>query len=202
MSSALEGVEATPLNPPVPPPTTTTAPPADPAILTAVTTPAEAEIPKVLEMTRDQAAATLRKKGFEAHFVEIEAAGGAPPGRVVAQSPAPGETSRTGVAVWLEVTVGSPASNTPIPDLRGYGAGQAREELEGLGFTVEDTVAAPPAGSLRPDGKPYEGGQVWRTQPGAGELAADGKILVEWAPQSSSPSTTTTTTTSTARPTD
>jgi penicillin-binding protein 1A len=196
MSRALEGVEALPLNPPVPPPTTTTVPPADPEILTQVTQPGLSGVPDVLEMTRDDATAALRRAGFGAEPVEIEATGEEPPGRVVAQSPAPGAESRSGTVVWLEVTAGSPASTTPVPDLRGYGAGQAREELEALGFTVEEAIVAPPAGTLRPDGEAYQGGQVWRTRPGARELAPDGKVLIEWTPQSASPSTTTT------RPTD
>ena len=193
MSRAHDGVEVLPLNPPIPPPTTTTAPPQDPAILTQVTQPGRSEIPDVLEMTRDEASAALGKAGFSARFAETPATGDAPPGRVVAQSPAPGATSRSGSEVWLEVTVGSPASETPVPDLRGYGAGQAREELERLGFTVQESIVAPPAGSLRPDGGTYQGGQVWGTQPAAGELAADGNVVIQWTPQSASSSSTTTT---------
>lgn len=191
MSAAHEGQEALPLNEPVPPPTTTTAPPADPAILTPVTQPAVVTAPDVLNKTRAEATSALQKAGLSARFVEVPA-GDLAPGRVVAQSPPPGKKAPAGTTAWIEITAGSPASGTTVPDLRGYGAGQAREEMEALGFTVEDAVVAPPASLLRPDGEPYEGGQVWRTTPAAGEVSVDGRILLEWTPQSASPVTSTT----------
>jgi len=201
MSSALEGVPATPLYDPAPPPTTTTAPPGDPAVLAPVTTLKKATVPDVLNKTGEQARATLEKAGFAVKRKEVDAGPDAAPGRVVAQSPPSGQAAEGGSTVWVEVTAGSPASRTPVPDLRGYGTGQATDTLTSQGFTVTNEVTAPPAGTLRPDGKAYEGGQVWRTTPAAGELAADGAVRLSSAPQAPAPSTSVPTPTPAPAPT-
>jgi penicillin-binding protein 1A len=192
MASALDGAEPLPLNPPEPPPTTTTAPPEEPAVLTPVTAPpGKRGVPDVTGMTASAASAALKRAGFAVEATEVDLGPTATPGVVSAQSPEASTALAAGATVWVEVTKGHPASKTPVPDLRGFGVGQATSQLQSLGFSVSTAAAVPPAGTLSPSGQPYVGGQVWRTSPAAGELSADGTVRLDFLPQSASPSTTT-----------
>ena len=101
-------------------------------------------------------------------------------------------TMPDGTKVWVEVNKGHPASRTPVPDVRGFGRGQAIEELQALGFDVSARVAEPPSGTLGPNGEPYAGGQVWRTTPAAGELSPDGTVVFDYAAEFPGATTTTT----------
>ncbi|MCB9386549.1 MAG: transglycosylase domain-containing protein [Microthrixaceae bacterium] len=195
MTSALEGLPALPLNPPVPPPTTTTAPPAPPDVLDPVRAPDEIErstVPDVRNMTEAEARSALKRAGFGIGVATVDVGDGADPGRTVAQSPLAGTTMPDGTKVWVEVNKGHPASRTPVPDVRGFGRGQAIEELQALGFDVSARVAEPPSGTLGPNGEPYAGGQVWRTTPAAGELSPDGTVVFDYAAEFPGATTTTT----------
>ena len=192
MSAAMEGLPPEPLNPPLAPPTTTTTSPAPPDILDPLEAQAErgsARVPDVSNMTERNATATLKRAGFVAKTAIVDLGEEAAPGRTVVQSPAAGTSAPAGSTVWIEVTEGSPASRTPIPDLRGYGVGQATDELEELGFKVTTRLTAPPPGSTTPDGSGWSGGQVWRTTPGTGQLAPDGAVVIDYAPEPAPPST-------------
>ncbi|MGI9577568.1 MAG: penicillin-binding transpeptidase domain-containing protein, partial [Microthrixaceae bacterium] len=205
MKSAMEGLSPEPLNPPLPPPTTTTTSPAPPDILDPLEAQRErgnARVPDVSNMIERNATATLRRAGFVVKTAIVDLGEEVAPGRTVIQSPTAGTSAPDGSTVWIEVTKGSPASRTPIPDLRGFGLGQATDQLEELGFTVTTRLTAPPAGSTTPTGTPWSGGQVWRTTPGTGELAADGAIVLDYAPEPAPPTTTSTTTTTQAPPED
>jgi beta-lactam-binding protein with PASTA domain len=140
-------------------------------------------------MVERDATATLKRAGFVVKTAVVDLGEDVAPGRTVMQSPAAGETAPAGSTVWIEITKGSPASKTPIPDLRGFGVRQATDDLEEMGFTVTTRLTAPPAGSTGPDGSAWAGGQVWRTTPGPGELAADGAIVLDYAPQPAPPTT-------------
>ncbi len=192
MSAAMQGMPQEPLNPPLPPPTTTTTSPAPPDILDPLEARAErgtARVPDVSNMVERDATATLKRAGFVVKTAVVDLGEDVAPGRTVMQSPAAGETAPAGSTVWIEITKGSPASKTPIPDLRGFGVRQATDDLEEMGFTVTTRLTAPPAGSTGPDGSAWAGGQVWRSTPGPGELAADGAIVLDYAPQPAPPTT-------------
>jgi penicillin-binding protein 1A len=203
MKSALEGLPVLPLNPPVPPPTTTTTSPEPPDILEPPGSPeteARSEVPEVLDLVGDEAAAVVKQAGFKVRTAIIEAGSDTAPGRAVAQSPAGGSQAPTGSTVWIEVTEGAPASKTPVPDLRGYRRNQAIDELRRLHFEVTTRTSVPPAGTRSPGGSSLTGGQVWRTTPGPGELSPDGTVMIDYVPEGSSPTTNASTTTTTAPP--
>ncbi len=194
MLAAHEGLPELPLNSPVPPPTTTTTTPEPPGILNPVAAAESdkfAKVPDVSQMTRANATSTLERSGFKVKSASVELGEAVLPGRTAAQSPGAGTIARAGSTVWIEVTKGSPASRTPIPDLRGYGLGQATEQLEAQGFTVGKRLLAPPLGTLGPNGAPYGGGQVWATTPAAGQLAPDGNVVLDYAPEPAPAATTT-----------
>lgn len=200
MSSALEGAPALPLNPPEPPPTTTTTSPDPPDILDPPTPPdaeTSSEVPDVVNRIGDDAAAVIKRAGFKVKVATIEGGPDSAPGRAVAQSPPGGSSAPSGSTVWIEVTEGSPASKTPVPDLRGYGRGQAIEELQRLYFEVTTRLSEPPEGSRAPGGGAFAGGQVWRTTPAAGELSPDGTVVIDYTPEPA-PTTTAPTTTTTS----
>ncbi|MCP4435000.1 MAG: hypothetical protein GY812_05770 [Actinomycetia bacterium] len=194
MTLAMDGLPQDPLNAPLPPPTTTTTSPSPPDILDPLeqARTRTARVPDVVNMIERNATASLRRAGFAVEVAIVDLGEEAMPGRTVVQSPPSGAEMTPGSTVWLEVTKGSPASRTPIPDVRGYGTGQAVEELEALGFEVTTRLVAPPEGTLSPAGVPYEGGQVWATSPAIGELAPDGAVVLDYAPEPAPPTTTTT----------
>ncbi|MFV0316368.1 MAG: transglycosylase domain-containing protein [Microthrixaceae bacterium] len=194
MRSALDGLPALPLNPPVPPPTTTTAAPPPPDLLEPLEQREAArrrEVPDVSGMTADSAAAAIKRAGFTSKVRTVDFGSGVDPGRAVAQSPLAGTSMPEGSVVWVEVNDGHPASRTPVPDIRGFGRGQAIEELERLGFDVSARVTTPPSTARAPSGEPYVGGQVWRTTPAAGELSPDGTVVFDYAPEAPVATTTT-----------
>ena len=203
MSAAMDGLPPEPLVAPLPPPTTTTTSPSRPDILDPVEAPIErrrsARVPDVSQMIERNARSTLDRAGFRVKVAIVDLGEEVAPGRTVVQAPSAGATAPSGSTVWIEVTKGSPASRTPVPDLRGYGLGQATDTLEELAFTVTSRLTAPPEGATAPDGGPYAGGQVWRSTPAAGELAPDGAVVLDYAPE---PVPETTTTTTTEAPTE
>jgi penicillin-binding protein 1A len=196
MGRALEGVPPLPLNPPLPPPTTTTTEPGRPAILDPVPPAAggRVTVPDVTGQLGGSAESALQRAGLRVRTVEVDLGPTVAPGRTAAQSPPGGTSVAAGSTVWIEVTEGTPASRLPIPDLRGFGRGQATAELRALGFTVSETREAPPPGTLGPTGVPYVGGQVWKTTPATGEISPDGSVVIHFAPLE--PTTTTTAPTS------
>lgn len=196
MRRALAGSPPLPLTDPaaVPPPTTTV-PPQDEASFAPVTAATRAEVPDVEGRTTDRAVAALRDAGFAVRRVETT---NGRPGTAAGQSPPGGSTAPAGSTVVLEVVPGNFVPDDPVPDLRGFGAEQARRQLNSTGFTVVTETASPPTGALGPTGTPYVPGQVWQTRPAAGERSPDGRVTIVVMPVSAT--TTTSTTTTTTRP--
>ncbi|MFZ4519729.1 MAG: transglycosylase domain-containing protein [Microthrixaceae bacterium] len=200
MRRALAGSPALPLTDPgaVPPPTTTVAP-QDAAAFAPVTAISQATVPDVEGRTTDRALAALRDGGFEVR--RIESTSGRP-GTVAGQSPPGGTSAPVGSTVVVEVVPGTFVPDEPVPDLRGFGAEQARRQLTATGFTVATENAAPPSGTRGPNGAPYVAGQVWQTRPAAGERPTDGRVTIVVMPLSAETTPTAPTTTTTpARPT-
>ncbi len=169
-------------------PTTTTVAPSDQALLSPVTVPGKAKVPDVGGADTRKALAAVRKAGLRAVRVDAAVAG-VGPGTVIGQSPAPGTAVSAGSTVFVESTPGTFVPTSTVPELLGFGSGQARAELERLGFTVRVEPLAAPAGTLRSDGLPYEAGQVWRTTPAAGETSADGVVVITHQVASAAPPT-------------
>jgi penicillin-binding protein 1A len=196
MRRALAGQPALPLSDPAAiPPATTTVPPSDQAQLRPVELSGRATMPDVSGLDRRTAIERIRSAGLTAEEVEGPP-GSAPPGRVAAQSPAPGTGLPAGSKVYIEISPGTVVPTEPVPDVRGFGAGQARTTLEGLGFTVTTENVTPPPGTLRPDGEGYVAGQVWRSSPGGGARSPDGKVVISvmpLTPTSAPPATPSTT---------
>lgn len=169
-------------------PTTTTVAPSNSALLSPVTVPGRVKVPDLGGTDTRKALAAVRKAGLEA--VRVDAAvGGVGPGTVVGQSPAPGTVVKAGSTVFVESTPGTFVPASTVPDLLGFGSGQAKAELERLGFTVRVEPLGTPPGVVRADGLPYEAGQVWRTTPAAGEASTDGVVVITHQVASAAPPT-------------
>jgi penicillin-binding protein 1A len=189
MKKALADQPPLPLvDPTAAPPTTTTVPPSNAALLSPVTVPGDVKVPDVGGRDTRKAIAAVRSAGLEP--VRIDAAvAGVGPGTVTGQSPAPGAPAAAGSKVFIESTPGTFLPTTPVPNVIGFGTGQAQQELESLGYTVRTEAVAAPAGSLRADGLPFEAGQVWRSVPAAGERPADGIVVLSYQVASAAPPT-------------
>nr|HPU38844.1 PASTA domain-containing protein [Microthrixaceae bacterium] len=169
---------------------TTTVAPSNAQVLSPVTAPGTTKVPDVGGTDTRKALSAVKSAGFTA--VRIDAAvTGVGPGTVTGQSPAPGTTATTGSTVFIESTPGTFVPPDAVPDVIGFGSGQARSDLEKLGFTVKVEAVAAPTGSLRKDGKPFEAGQVWRSTPAAGVASADGVVVLSYQVASAAPPTTT-----------
>ncbi|UDY36235.1 transglycosylase domain-containing protein [Dermatobacter hominis] len=171
------------------PPATTTVPSSNAALLSPVTVPGDVKVPDLGGKDTRKAIAAVRSAGLEP--VRIDAAvSGVGPGTVTGQSPAPGASAAAGSKVYVESTPGTFLPATPVPNVIGFGTGQAEQQLESLGYTVRTEAVAAPPGSLRTDGQPFEAGQVWRSIPAAGERPADGVVVLSYQVASAAPPTT------------
>lgn len=169
-------------------PTTTTVPPGNTALLSPMTAPSRVKVPDVGGIDARKALAAVQAAGFVA--VRLDAAvAGVGAGTVVGQSPAPNTTADAGSTVFVEATPGTFAPNAAVPDVTGYGSGQARQLLESMGFTVTAQAEAAPVGSTRDDGQPFDAGQVWRTTPPAGTTPTDGSVTISYQTASAAPPT-------------
>ena len=187
MKQAVKADPPLPLvDPSTAPVATTTVPPSNAALLGPMTEPTKGEMPDVAGMDVRKALARVSAAGLEP--VRLDAApAGVGPGLVVGQSPPSGTKVKAGSKVFVEATPGTFVPSDLIPDVRGYGAGQAEQQLIALGFTVTAEAVAAPAGTLRPDGQPYQAGQVWRSTPTAGQQSPDGRVVLSYQTASAEP---------------
>lgn len=115
-------------------------------------------VPQLYGLTLEEARVAIRERGLSVGGVRGMTSMDADSGRVLAQSPLPGQQLRPGGVVGLGVSSGPPMLR--VPPVAGLGPETARELLEGVGFDVEvqqirsDQVAAgavaradPPAGT-------------------------------------------------------
>jgi penicillin-binding protein 1A len=103
MSAATEAMERRDFVAPVAPTTTTTLPPPTTAP-PPPTTGAPIVVPSVIGAPVEQATATLQGLGFRVTTTQDRGNGGGPPGRVVGQSPEPGQSLGVGAVITLVVT--------------------------------------------------------------------------------------------------
>jgi penicillin-binding protein 1A len=191
MKQALNGQPALPLvDPASTPAATTTVPPSNAALLAPMTPPEQGRVPDLSGLDVRKAVAAVKAAGLTPKRLDATIPG-IGPGVVVSQSPAAGAEARLGSTVYVEATTGSFVPTATVPDLRGFGSGQAQQQLAALGFTVVSEPLPAPAGARRPDGLPYQAGQVWRTTPAAGQRSADGKVVISFQTASAAPVTPT-----------
>ncbi len=171
------------------PPATTPVPPSNAELLSPVTLPGQVKVPDLGGRDTRKAIAAVRSAGLEPVRIDANVAG-VGPGTVTGQSPSPGASAAAGSKVFIESTPGTFLPTTPVPDVVGYGTGQAEQQLESLGYTVRKEAVAAPPGAVRSDGLPFEAGQVWRSVPAAGERPADGVVVLSYQIASAAPPTT------------
>lgn len=111
-------------------------------------------VPRLLGMSRDEAAASLSKIGLEVGEVDRVSHPTAPPGQVVWQDPPAGLGVPEGSLIRFSVSGGP--QRVPVPDLVGYDASIAAQLIEAAGLRigrVDSTQAPVPQGvvvSTRP----------------------------------------------------
>lgn len=91
-------------------------------------------VPEVVSLTKEKAIELIEEAGLTAEVVEEESTT-VEAGRVIRQSPSPGDTIKKGEKVIIVVSTG-PATVT-IPDVVGQDSLTARQTLEELGLVVE-----------------------------------------------------------------
>ena len=91
-------------------------------------------VPELYGQTRDQAETAVRSLGLAIGDVREMQSMGTEAGRVLAQSPLPGQQLLPGSSVDLGVSVGPPELR--VPPLIGLGEPTARDLLESVGFDV------------------------------------------------------------------
>ena len=102
-------------------------------------------VPNIVGMSEVEAREALTEAGFEPDPQPGVTNAEVPAGHIISQDPAAGEELAKGSRVAFVPSLG--AERAVVPDVRGKGSGDARNELEAAGFIVEvyeqhsDTVA-------------------------------------------------------------
>jgi beta-lactam-binding protein with PASTA domain/predicted Ser/Thr protein kinase len=104
-------------------------------------------VPKVVDLTEDEARSTLEALGFKVAVKEQETDDSAKVGEVVAQDPATSANRAKGSTVT--VTVGKEPAEVDVPDVTGQGRLAATAALEKAGFEVNQ--ATQPTGERSQD---------------------------------------------------
>jgi len=134
---------------------------------TGTTTAASAKVPGVVGLSQAAAQRRLHSAGFRVRTAYV--ASSKPSGTVVAQSPAPGTTSRRGAAVRINVSIGpNPKPAKAVPDVTGEDETTARSDLEAAGFRV--SVVDEPTTDQNEDGIVVDEDPVAGTRVPAGSL--------------------------------
>jgi eukaryotic-like serine/threonine-protein kinase len=96
--------------------------------------PDERSVPNLLNMTRAQAERALEERDLTLGEVERQASADVPQGRIISQTPEPGDFLEIGSAV--DVLISSGAPEVVVPDVLGWDKQDARAELEGRQLRV------------------------------------------------------------------
>ena len=122
--------------------------------------------PRLAGLTEDEARARLEERGLTLGEVTTEETPDADLiGRVIRSTPDAGVDAEVGTPV--AIVIGTEVTAVDIPNVDGQGSQQARQALEGAGFTVEEQEV---------DG-PGDQGVVLSTSPGGGTQAAPGSTV-------------------------
>ncbi|GGU24908.1 serine/threonine protein kinase [Streptomyces coeruleorubidus] len=139
----------------------------DAVSLTISDGPRNVRVPALEGERLDKARSLLKQDGLEPGMVTREFSEDVPKGSVISARPADGTKVRTGTAVALVVSKGSPID---IPDVTGSDLADARSELEDAGLEVK--VAAE-----RVTSSEFDKGQVAEQSPSPGGRAAEGDTV-------------------------
>ena len=127
-----------------------------------VNKPAPLTVPKLEDLTVEQAQAPLKDNALKlGKVVKIDGTlSNTPAGRVIAQFPAPGATIQRGQPVQVIVSTGVKGRETWIPNLEGMTFEQARAHARAAGLVVVDPVIKEPSDRtenivLRQEPKPF-----------------------------------------------
>jgi beta-lactam-binding protein with PASTA domain/tRNA A-37 threonylcarbamoyl transferase component Bud32 len=128
--------------------------------------PADVEVPRVIDLTEEQARQAIENANLEVGEVTYEASPVVELGIVMAQSPTAGELTTAGADVDLVVSAGTDA--LIVPDLVGKSEGDALFTLQQEGFQVDQLTI-----ERRPSADVLEG-FVIETDPAAGGAVPTG----------------------------
>lgn len=99
------------------------------------------EVPDLRKTDRENARTRLRQLGLEVGPIDSLQHPTSPEGQILGQSPLPGQMALAGSSVRITVSLGP--EQRPVPDVRQLREEDAREVLEGSGFSVAvDTAEA------------------------------------------------------------
>ncbi|MET9680850.1 Stk1 family PASTA domain-containing Ser/Thr kinase [Streptomyces coeruleorubidus] len=139
----------------------------DSVSLTISDGPRNVRVPALAGQRLDKARSLLKQDGLEPGMVTREFSEDVPKGSVISARPADGTKVRSGTAVALVVSKGSPID---VPDVTGSDLADARSELEDAGLKVK--VAAE-----RVNSSEFDKGQVAEQSPTPGGRAAEGDTV-------------------------
>ncbi|MFI6337433.1 Stk1 family PASTA domain-containing Ser/Thr kinase [Streptomyces sp. NPDC050535] len=134
--------------------------------LTVSDGPETVKVPDLQGSELDRARSVLKDKGLAAGIVTREFSDDVPNGSVISTDPEAGTERRTGSAVKITVSKGSPVE---VADVTGASVEDATAELEEAGLKVR--IAA---GQVNSE---FDKGQVAEQSPGAGREAAEGDTV-------------------------
>ena len=96
----------------------------------------KSEVPNFVGSSRADAVSESERLGLVIQFEPV--ASTMPEGRVIAQSPQPGQELRRGQVVLLHVSQGGELH--PVPDVKGKTLAKAQEEIKAQGFLLGDVI--------------------------------------------------------------
>lgn len=128
--------------------------------------PKTVKVPDLRDRPLAEARAALKERGLEPGMVTREFDDEVARGSVISSSPGDGSTVRSGSAVALTVSKGSPVD---IPDVTGESVEDARAELQEAGLKVKIAPARV--------NSEFDAGQVARQSPREGLQAAEGDTV-------------------------
>ncbi len=131
--------------------------------------PETVNVPNVIGTDVEQARSNIEGAGLSAQVRQVDSA--EPQGRVVAQDPAGGSEVEAGTTITLEVSRGN---QLQMPDLTGQTPEQARQTLQGLGWSGQLNVREVPV-----EDSSQEGVVVSQDVPPGTTFAQDQTITVD-----------------------
>ena len=134
------------------------------------------KVPDVFGFPEADAIAIMEDAGFEVNVVKVSS-NQYPPGRVVGQSPAAGETASAGSTITLEVSGGGGGDGSAtVPSVLGLSREEAENRLTEAGYRYATVIQA--EGDKKQAKK--RKGQVWKQSPASGTNAENGSTVTIW----------------------
>ena len=140
-----------------------------------------AQVPDVIGWKFTDAVPTLEERGFEVDVVD-QYDTTYPPNTVIDQSPAGGETARTGSTVVIYISTrdddaqASDDESPQVPNVLGLTEGAALSELESEGFSA-DVVQKKESNK---EAAKQRRGLVWKQKPAGGYQTEEGSTVTIW----------------------